>query len=41
LTDAEQYLRKILAKVPIVFFALDAQGRFTRSEGHALQKLGF
>jgi PAS domain S-box-containing protein len=41
LTDAEQHLRRIIAKAPIVFFALDAEGRFTLSEGQALQKLGF
>ncbi len=40
LTEAEQHLRWIAAKAPIVFFALDSQGRFTHSEGKSLQKLG-
>jgi PAS domain S-box-containing protein len=40
LTDAEQHLRTIVAKAPVVFFSLDAEGRFTLSEGRALQKLG-
>jgi two-component system, cell cycle sensor histidine kinase and response regulator CckA len=40
LTDAEQHLRRIVAKAPVVFFALDAEGRFTLSEGRALQKFG-
>jgi len=40
LTEAEQRLRWIVAKAPIVFFALDSEGRFTLSEGRSLQKLG-
>jgi PAS domain S-box-containing protein len=40
LTDAEQRLRAVVTKAPVVFFALDADGIFTLSEGRALQKLG-
>ncbi|MCU1272063.1 MAG: hypothetical protein JWN74_3357 [Acidobacteriaceae bacterium] len=40
LTEAERHLRTIVAKAPVVFFALDEEGRFTLSEGRALQKLG-
>ena len=40
MTEAEQHLRWIVSKAPIVFFALDAEGRFTLSEGRSLQKLG-
>lgn len=40
LTEAEQRLRTIVAKAPVVFFALDMNGVFTLSEGSALQKLG-
>lgn len=40
LTETEQRLRTIVTKAPVVFFALDANGIFTLSEGFALQKLG-
>ena len=40
LTETEQRLRTIVAKAPVVFFALDLSGVFTLSEGFALQKLG-
>ena len=40
MTEAEQHLRWVVAKAPIVFFALDSEGRFTLSEGRSLQKLG-
>jgi two-component system cell cycle sensor histidine kinase/response regulator CckA len=40
LSEAERRLRTIVTKAPVVFFALDANGIFTLSEGHALQKLG-
>ena len=40
LTEAEQRLRAIIAKAPVVFFALDRNGVFTLSEGRALEKLG-
>jgi two-component system, cell cycle sensor histidine kinase and response regulator CckA len=40
LTDAEQRLRAVVTKAPVVFFALDANGIFTLSEGRALEKLG-
>ena len=40
LSEAEQRLRAIVTKAPVVFFALDANGIFTLSEGRALQKLG-
>lgn len=40
LSEAEQHLRRIIAKAPVVFFAIDAQGKFTLSEGRALEKLG-
>jgi len=40
LTEAEQRLRAIIAKAPVVFFALDSNGVFTLSEGRALEKLG-
>jgi PAS domain S-box-containing protein len=37
---AEQRLRTIVSKAPVIFFALDAIGTFTVSEGRALEKLG-
>ena len=40
LTETEQRLRAIVAKAPVVFFALDLNGVFTLSEGFALHKLG-
>ena len=40
LTEAEQRLRTVVAKAPVVFFALDSNGVFTLSEGRALEKLG-
>jgi two-component system cell cycle sensor histidine kinase/response regulator CckA len=40
LSEAEQRLRTVVAKAPVVFFALDANGTFTLSEGRALEKLG-
>ena len=40
LSDAEQHLRRIVAKAPVIFFAIDAEGKFTLSEGRALDKLG-
>ena len=40
LSDAEQHLRRIVAKAPVVFFAIDAEGKVTLSEGRALEKLG-
>ncbi len=40
LSEAEKRLRTIVTKAPVVFFALDANGTFTLSEGRALQKLG-
>jgi len=40
LSEAEKRLRTIVIKAPVVFFALDANGIFTLSEGRALQKLG-
>jgi len=39
LSEAERRLRTIVTKAPVVFFALDANGIFTLSEGRALQKL--
>jgi len=38
--EAEQRLQAVISKAPLVFFALDASGTFTLSEGRALQKLG-
>jgi two-component system, cell cycle sensor histidine kinase and response regulator CckA len=40
ITQAEEHLRAVIAKAPVVFFALDANGVFTLSEGRALEKLG-
>jgi two-component system cell cycle sensor histidine kinase/response regulator CckA len=40
LTAAEQHLRAIVSKAPIVLFALDSAGNFMLSEGQALEKLG-
>ena len=40
LSDAEEHLRRIVAKAPVVFFAIDDEGRFTLSEGRALEKFG-
>lgn len=40
LSEAEQRLRTIISKAPIVLFALDANGTVTLCEGKALQKLG-
>jgi two-component system cell cycle sensor histidine kinase/response regulator CckA len=40
LSEAEQRLRTVVAKAPVVFFALDSSGIFTLSEGRALEKLG-
>jgi PAS domain S-box-containing protein len=40
LSEAEQRLRTVVTKAPVVFFALDANGTFTLSEGRALEKLG-
>jgi two-component system cell cycle sensor histidine kinase/response regulator CckA len=40
LSDAEQHLRRIVAKAPVIFFAIDAEGKFTLSEDRALDKLG-
>ena len=40
LSDAEQHLRRIVAKAPVVFFAIDSEGKFTLSEGRALEKFG-
>ncbi len=40
ISEAERRLRTIVTKAPVVFFALDANGIFTLSEGRALQKLG-
>ncbi|NJN16149.1 MAG: PAS domain S-box protein [Oscillochloris sp.] len=38
--DSERYLSALLESIPIVLFALDNEGRFTRSEGKGLQTLG-
>jgi len=40
LSEAEQRLRTIISKAPILLFALDANGTVTLCEGKALQKLG-
>jgi two-component system, cell cycle sensor histidine kinase and response regulator CckA len=40
LSETEKRLRTIVIKAPVVFFALDANGIFTLSEGRALHKLG-
>jgi two-component system, cell cycle sensor histidine kinase and response regulator CckA len=40
LSEAEQRLRAVVAKAPVVFFSLDINGVFTLSEGRALEKLG-
>ena len=40
LSEAEQRLRTIVSKAPIVLFAADANGTVTLCEGNALQKLG-
>ncbi len=40
LSEAEQRLLTVVAKAPVVFFSLDANGVFTLSEGRALEKLG-
>jgi PAS domain S-box-containing protein len=34
-------LRTVIENLPVVLFALDADGRFTLSEGRALERLGF
>jgi two-component system, cell cycle sensor histidine kinase and response regulator CckA len=39
-SEAEQRLRTIVSKAPIILFALDANGIVTLCEGKALQKLG-
>jgi two-component system, cell cycle sensor histidine kinase and response regulator CckA len=41
LSESEQRLRTIVAKAPVVFFALDKNGVVTLSEGFALTKLGW
>jgi PAS domain S-box-containing protein len=38
--DTEQRLRSVVESAPIVLFAMDAEGRFTLSEGRGLQPLG-
>jgi two-component system, cell cycle sensor histidine kinase and response regulator CckA len=40
LSEAEQRLRAIISKAPVVLFATDANGVVTLCEGKALQKLG-
>ncbi len=40
LSEAEQRLRAIISKAPVVLFAADANGVVTLCEGKALQKLG-
>ena len=40
LNTSEDRLAKLLGTLPVVVFALDAEGHFTLSEGQALQKLG-
>jgi len=40
LSEAEQRLRAIISKAPVVLFAADANGIVTLCEGKALQKLG-
>ena len=40
MAEAEQRLRTVITKAPVVFFAIDATGVFTLSEGRALGKLG-
>lgn len=40
LENSEDRLAKLLNTLPVVVFALDAEGRFTLSEGQALSKLG-
>jgi len=40
LTTSEDRLSRLVNTLPVVVFALDAQGRFTLSEGQALHKLG-
>jgi len=40
LTEAEQHLRAVVAKTPVIFFSLDANGVFTLSEGRALERFG-
>lgn len=39
-SEAELRLRTVITKAPVVFFAIDANGVFTLSEGRALEKLG-
>ena len=38
--STEQRLRAVIQSAPIVLFAIDAQGRFTLSEGRGLESLG-
>lgn len=40
LTEAEQRLRTIVSKAPVILFAADQDGTVTLCEGKALQKLG-
>ena len=40
LTEAEQRLRRIVSKAPVILFAADADGTVTLCEGKALEKLG-
>ncbi len=40
LTEAEQRLRTIVSKAPVILFAADQNGTVTLCEGKALQKLG-
>ncbi|HEY2955009.1 MAG TPA: PAS domain S-box protein [Candidatus Eisenbacteria bacterium] len=40
LRAAEERLKALVANAPVVLFALDRDGTFTLSEGHALQYLG-
>ncbi len=40
LEKSERRLRALVANVPVVLFAVDAQGRFTQSEGKGLAALG-
>jgi len=41
LAELEQALETVFANVPLVVFALDADGVFTRSRGKALAEIGF
>jgi two-component system cell cycle sensor histidine kinase/response regulator CckA len=39
-SEVEKRLATVISKAPVVFFAIDADGVFTLSEGRALEKLG-